>query len=58
MKNLALAIKHLLDEDEAGQILDSKIYANLKAECVVLLPHVNVLSGDQMRKEGGQIECL
>ena len=53
MKNLGLAIKHLSDEDEAGQILDSKIYAKLKVECAALLPHVTVLSGGQMRKEGG-----
>ena len=53
MKNLALAIKHLMDAEEAGRILDGKIYKLLEEECAPLLPHVTVLSGGQMRKEGG-----
>ena len=53
MKNLGLAIKYLLDPTEAGQIFDGSIYKLLKAECEALEPHVTVLSGGQMRKEGG-----
>ena len=53
MKNLALAIGGFMNDDEAGQILDGKIYANVKVECVALLPHLTVLSGGQMRKDGG-----
>ena len=53
MKNLALAIKHLMDAEEAGQIIDGQIYASVKAECTELLPHLTVLSGGQMRKDGG-----
>ena len=53
MKNLGLAIRHLMDENEAGQIIDGAIYKALKAECEVLEPHVIVLSGGQMKKEGG-----
>ena len=53
MKNMGFAIKHILDENEAGQLFDSKIYANVKAEAMELRPHVLVLSGGQMRKEGG-----
>ena len=53
MKNLALAINRLMDAEEAGQIIDGKIYATLKVECAALLPHLTVLSGGQMRKDGG-----
>ena len=53
MKNLGLAIRYLMDENEAGQIIDGAIYKALKAECEVLEPHVIVLSGGQMKKEGG-----
>ena len=53
MKNLGLAIRHLMDEKEAGQIIDGAIYKALKAECEELEPHVTVLSGGQMKKEGG-----
>ena len=53
MKNLAAAMTHLKNDDEAGQILDQKIYAKIKREVDELLPHVQVLSGGQMRKEGG-----
>lgn len=53
MKNLVLAIKHILDEDEAGEIFAPAIYANVKKEAEALLPHLQVLSGGQMRKEGG-----
>ena len=53
MKNLASAIKHLMDKDEAGQIIDAKIYTVLEAECALLEPHVTLLSGGQMQREGG-----
>jgi hypothetical protein len=53
MKNLAAAMTHLKNDEEAGQILDRKIYAKIKTEIDVLLPHVQTLSGGQMRKEGG-----
>ena len=53
MKNLGLSMKHLIDKNEAGQILDGAIYKLLKAECEALEPHVTVLSGGQMRKDGG-----
>ena len=52
MKNLGLAMKYLTDKKEAGQILDAAIYALLEVEIAALLPHVAVLSGGQMRKEG------
>ena len=52
-KNIGLAMKHIPDEGEAGQLFDSKIYAKVKAEATELRPHVLVLSGGQMRKEGG-----
>ena len=42
-----------MDEKEAGQIIDGAIYKLLKAECEELEPHVTVLSGGQMKKEGG-----
>ena len=53
MNNIALAITAFMNDDEAGQILDGQIYASVKAECTELLPHLTVLSGGQMRKEGG-----
>ena len=53
MKNLGSAIKYLMDTNEAGQIIDAKIYSLLAAECALLEPHVNLLSGGQMHKEGG-----
>ena len=53
MKNLAAAMTSLKNDDEAGQILDQKIYAAIKKEIEELLPHVQTLSGGQMRKEGG-----
>ena len=53
MKNLGLAMKFLMDANEAGQIIDAKIYALLMVECAALEPHVTVLSGGQMRKDGG-----
>ena len=53
MKNLAAAMTHLKNDEEAGQILDQKIYTKIKTEIEVLLPHVQTLSGGQMRKEGG-----
>ena len=53
MKNLAAAMTHLKNDDEAGQILDQKIYTKIKTEIEDLLPHVQTLSGGQMRKEGG-----
>ena len=42
-----------MNDDEDGQILDNQIYASVKVECVALLPHLTVLSGGQMRKDGG-----
>ena len=54
MKNLGLAMKHLMVESEAGQIIDAKIYGLLEVECAALEPHVTVLSGGQMRKDGGR----
>ena len=42
-----------MDKKEAGQIFDAAIYALLEVECAALLPHVTVLSGGQMRKDGG-----
>ena len=53
MKNLGLAMKHLMNDDEAGQIIDGKIYALLRVEWASLEQHVTVLSGGQMRKENG-----
>ena len=53
MKNLGLAMKHLMDKNEAGQIIDGAIYRLLEVECSALEPHVAVLSGGQMRKDGG-----
>ena len=53
MENLVVAIKQLMLDDEAGQIFDKKIYTKMKEECAQLLPHLIVLSGGQMRKEGG-----
>ena len=53
LKSLGLAMKHLIDTNEAGQILDGAIYKVLEAECAALSPHVTVLSGGQMRREGG-----
>ena len=53
MKNLGLSMKHLMDKNEAGQIIDGAIYKLLEAECSALEPHVTVLSGGQMRKDGG-----
>ena len=53
MKNLGLSMKHLMDKNEAGQILDGAIYKLLEAECEALEPHVTVLSGGQVRKDGG-----
>ena len=53
MKNLGLAMKHLMDENEGGQILDGAIYKLLKVERAALEPHLTVLSGGQMRKDGG-----
>ena len=46
-------MKFLMDANEAGQIIDAKIYALLMVECAALEPHVTVLSGGQMRKDGG-----
>ena len=53
MKILGLSMKHLMDKNEAGQIIDGAIYKLLEAECAALEPHVTVLSGGQMRKDGG-----
>ena len=53
MKNLGLSMKHLMDKNEAGQIIDGAIYKLLEAECAKLEPHVTVLSGGRIRKEGG-----
>ena len=53
MKNLGFSMKHLMDKNEAGQIIDGAIYRLLEAECKALEPHVTVLSGGQMRKDGG-----
>ena len=53
MKNIVLSITAFMNDDEAGQILDGQIYASVKAECTELLPHLTVLSGGQMRKDGG-----
>ena len=53
MTNLGLSMKHLMDKNEAGQIIDGAIYKLLEAECAALEPHVTVLSGGQIRKEGG-----
>ena len=53
MKNLGLAMKFLMDASEGGQIIDAEIYALLVVECAALEPHVTVLSGGQMRKDGG-----
>ena len=53
MKNLGLAMKYIMDKNEAGQIFDGAIYKLLEVECAALLPHVTVLSGGQMRKDGG-----
>ena len=46
-------MKHLMDKNEAGQIIDGAIYNLLEAECAALEPHVTALSGGQMRKDGG-----
>ena len=53
MKNLGLAMKYIMDKNEAGQIFDGAIYKLLEVECAALSPHVTVLSGGQMRKDGG-----
>jgi hypothetical protein len=53
MKNLGLAMKYIMDKNEAGQIFVGAIYKLLEVECAALLPHVTVLSGGQMRKDGG-----
>ena len=53
MKNVASAITAFMNDDEVGQIFDSQIYASVKAENTELLPHLTVLSGGQVHKEGG-----
>ena len=53
MKNLGLAIKCLLVQEEAGQIFDGKIYRLLEAECVVLLPHVTAIWRADAEGRGG-----
>ena len=41
-----------MDKNEAGHIIDGAIYKLLEAECAKLKPHVTVLSGGQIRKDG------
>ena len=53
MKNLGLSMKVLMDKNEAGHIIDAAIYRLLVTECEALEPHVALLSGGQMKKEGG-----
>ena len=53
MENIALSITAFMKDDETGRILDRQIYDNVKATCTELLPYLNVLSGGQMRKDGG-----
>ena len=52
-KKAGFAMKYIMDKNEAGQIFDGAIYKLLEVECAALLPHVTVLSGGQMRKDGG-----
>ena len=50
MKNLATAIIEVMNETDAGQILDREIFDAMVTEGNELLPHVLVLSGGQMQK--------
>ena len=49
MKNLALGVKYAIAED-VRELWDAKVYEAFEAEATELLPHLNVLSGGQMRK--------
>ena len=53
MKSLGMVIKHVDEEQDARQLLDKKIFDAIKKAADELMPHVKVLSGGQMRKEGG-----
>ena len=57
MKNLLAAMKHLQDDNEAGQIIDANIYKKVKKEIEGLCPHVQRLSGGQMRKECARLNA-
>ena len=56
MKNLALGVKYAIDE-QFGELLNAKVYDNIKVEANELLPHLRVLSGGQMRKEAAKLNA-
>ena len=50
MNKLAAAISALMDENDAGQLLDRDISDAMVIEAKASVPHITVLSGGQMQK--------